>query len=62
MLGDPSLFTRTDEVDNSWRFIDQILSAWDRGVSPPVAYAAGTWGPPEADTLIERDGFEWRRL
>ncbi len=62
MLGDPSLFTRTDEVDNSWRFVDQILSAWSRGVSPPVAYPAGTWGPPEADRLIERDGFEWRRL
>ncbi len=62
MLGDPSLFTRTDEVDNSWRFVDQILSAWSRGVSPPVAYPAGTWGPPEADKLIERDGFEWRRL
>ncbi|HEY2158218.1 MAG TPA: glucose-6-phosphate dehydrogenase [Isosphaeraceae bacterium] len=62
MLGDPSLFTRTDEVDNSWRFVDQILSAWSRGVAPPVAYPAGTWGPPEADKLIERDGFVWRRL
>ncbi len=62
MLGDPSLFTRTDEVDNSWRFVDQILGAWDRGVSPPAAYPAGTWGPPEADKLIERDGFSWRRL
>lgn len=62
MLGDPSLFTRTDEVDNSWRFVDQILGAWDRGVSPPATYPAGTWGPPEADALIERDGFTWRRL
>jgi glucose-6-phosphate 1-dehydrogenase len=62
MLGDPSLFTRTDEVDNSWRFVDQILSAWDRGIAPPATYPAGTWGPPEADRLIERDGFEWRRL
>ena len=62
MLGDPSLFTRTDEVDNSWRFVDQILGAWDRGVSPPASYPAGTWGPPEADKLIERDGFSWRRL
>jgi glucose-6-phosphate 1-dehydrogenase len=62
MLGDPSLFTRTDEVDTSWRFVDQILAAWDRGISPPATYPAGTWGPPEADQLIERDGFTWRRL
>ena len=62
MLGDPSPFTRTDEVDNSWRFVDQILGAWERGVSPPVTYPAGTWGPSEADALIERDGFAWRRL
>jgi glucose-6-phosphate 1-dehydrogenase len=62
MLGDPSLFTRTDEVDNSWRFVDDILAAWSRGVAPPVTYPAGTWGPPEADRLIARDGFAWRRL
>jgi glucose-6-phosphate 1-dehydrogenase len=62
MLGDPSLFTRSDEVDAAWRFITSILEAWDRGVSPPVFYPAGTWGPPEADRLIERDGGTWRRL
>jgi glucose-6-phosphate 1-dehydrogenase len=62
MLGDPTLFTRTDEVDSAWRFITPILDAWDRGVSPPVPYPAGTWGPPEADELLDRDGAEWRRL
>ena len=62
MLGDPSLFTRTDEVDNAWQFIDPILDAWSRGVAPPAQYPAGTWGPPEADRLIERDGMAWRRL
>ena len=62
MLGDPSLFTRTDEVDSAWRFVGAILDAWDRGVGPPVAYPAGTWGPPEADGLIGRDGGTWRRL
>ena len=62
MLGDPSLYTRSDEVDSAWRFITPILDAWDRGVAPPVAYPAGTWGPPEADALIGRDGATWRRL
>jgi glucose-6-phosphate 1-dehydrogenase len=62
MLGDPTLFTRTDEVDSAWRFITTILDAWDRGVGAPVPYPAGTWGPPEADQLIEADGGSWRRL
>ncbi len=62
MLGDPTLFTRTDEVDSAWRFITTILDAWDRGVGQPVPYPAGTWGPPEADRLIEADGGSWRRL
>ncbi len=62
MLGDPTLFTRTDEVDSAWRFITTILDAWDRGKAPPVPYPAGTWGPAEADTLIQNDGDTWRRL
>ena len=62
MLGDPTLFTRTDEVDSAWRFINPILEAWGQGVSPPQDYKAGTWGPDAADELIERDGSHWRRL
>jgi glucose-6-phosphate 1-dehydrogenase len=63
MLGDPTLFTRTDEVDSAWRFITAVLDAWHRpGAAPPAAYPAGTWGPPEADALIARDGLRWRRL
>ncbi|WP_165227261.1 glucose-6-phosphate dehydrogenase [Aquisphaera insulae] len=63
MLGDPTLFTRTDEVDSAWRFITTILDAWESpDASPPATYVAGSWGPPEADKLIEADGFTWRRL
>ena len=63
MLGDPTLFTRTDEVDNAWQFITPILDAWHRPDAPPPAkYAAGTWGPKEADELVARDGARWRRL
>ena len=63
MLGDPTLFTRTDEVDFAWRFITAILDAWDRPDAAPLAsYEAGTWGPPEADELLKADGARWRRL
>jgi glucose-6-phosphate 1-dehydrogenase len=63
MLGDPTLYTRTDEVESAWRFITSILDAWQLTTAPPpVNYSAGSWGPPEADALIARDGAEWRRL
>ena len=63
MLGDPTLFTRTDEVDSAWRFITAILDAWDRpDAAPPVDYQAGTWGPAQADELLKADGARWRRL
>ncbi len=63
MLGDPTLFTRTDEVDNAWRFITSILDAWAEPDAPPPAdYPAGSWGPRAADDLIRRDDAVWRRL
>jgi glucose-6-phosphate 1-dehydrogenase len=63
MLGDPTLYTRTDEVESAWRFITSILDAWQApGAPPPVNYVAGSWGPAEADALIARDGAQWRRL
>jgi glucose-6-phosphate 1-dehydrogenase len=61
LRGDGTLFTRRDEVEQQWAFVDQILDAWRRGMPPLAQYPAGSWGPPEADTLIERDGREWRR-
>jgi glucose-6-phosphate 1-dehydrogenase len=63
MLGDPTLYTRTDEVESAWRFITSILDAWELPEAlRPVNYVAGSWGPPEADALIARDGTQWRRL
>ena len=60
MLGDSTLFIRRDEVETSWRIIDSITSAW-KNMSPDTIYPykAGTWGPPEADALIQKDGYEW---
>ncbi len=62
MLGDPSLFTRSDEVDNAWRFITEIIDAWNASKEPMATYPAGSWGPPEADAILSRDGAKWRRL
>jgi glucose-6-phosphate 1-dehydrogenase len=61
MLGDATLFTRSDEVDEQWALVDTVVAAWkrDRPVFPN--YAAGSWGPPSADELIQRDGRSWRR-
>ena len=60
MVGDPTLFIRTDEVEQAWRIVDPILEAWSEDAEPLAPYAAGTWGPSEADRLIERDGRRWR--
>ena len=62
MLGDPTLFTRTDEVDSAWQFVTPILDAWRQLDAEPVPYPAGSWGPDAADALLARDGARWRRL
>jgi glucose-6-phosphate 1-dehydrogenase len=61
MLGDATLFTRADEVDEQWALVDTIAAAWrrDRPVFPN--YDAGMWGPRSADELLHRDGRSWRR-
>ncbi|HUJ64551.1 MAG TPA: glucose-6-phosphate dehydrogenase [Acidimicrobiales bacterium] len=60
MVGDPTLFIRSDEVDQAWQIVDPILEAWASKSVPLAGYAAGTWGPRQADQLIERDGRQWR--
>jgi glucose-6-phosphate 1-dehydrogenase len=60
MVGDPTLFIRSDEVDQAWRIVDPILEAWQGRAVPLSGYAAGTWGPRQAEQLIERDGRQWR--
>jgi glucose-6-phosphate 1-dehydrogenase len=62
MVGDASLFTRNDEVERAWEILDPILRTWEKGEGGPLHfYGAGTWGPPAADELLERDGRAWRR-
>ena len=59
MRGDSTLFTRWDEVEYSWRFVDQIERWWHTSNEPIPIYASGTWGPKEADLLMKNDGREW---
>jgi glucose-6-phosphate 1-dehydrogenase len=61
MLGDQTLFTRTDEVEEQWSLVDAIVAAWRRDRPAFPNYAAGTWGPVSANELIARDGRAWRR-
>jgi glucose-6-phosphate 1-dehydrogenase len=61
MVGDPTLFIRSDEVDQAWQIVDPLLSSWQRGESPLPRYEAGTWGPRQADQLLARDGRQWRK-
>ena len=61
MLGDATLFTRIDEVEEQWSLVDSIVSAWARDRPGFPNYPAGTWGPPNADDLLHRDQRSWRR-
>jgi glucose-6-phosphate 1-dehydrogenase len=60
--GDPTLFTRRDEVEAEWAIVQPILDAWaDPAAAAPFPYAAGSWGPEEADTMISLTDRTWRR-
>ena len=60
MLGDSTLFTRTDEVEEQWKLVDAIIAGWQRDNPAFPNYPAGSWGPPTADELMQRDGRSWR--
>ncbi len=61
MLGDAALFARHDGVEASWRILMPVLEAWENStVKALPTYEAGTWGPKEAEELLNRDGCWWR--
>jgi glucose-6-phosphate 1-dehydrogenase len=64
MLGDQTLFTRSDEVEEAWRVVTPALMDWESSNEQDLVpkYEAGTWEPAEAELLINRDGRKWRRL
>lgn len=60
LAGDRTLFTRSEGIEASWQFIDNILYAWKTQPPPEFPnYPVGSWGPKEAEELIEKDGREW---
>jgi glucose-6-phosphate 1-dehydrogenase len=60
LVGDATLFIRSDEVQQAWRIVDPYLQAWSEPGGALLTYPAGTWGPHMADLLVERSGDEWR--
>jgi glucose-6-phosphate 1-dehydrogenase len=60
MIGEPTLFARSDEVEAQWRVVDPLLKYWETHTKKPLPeYPAGSWGPPEADKLLAREGLHW---
>ena len=57
MIGDQTLFTGWSEVENAWKVIDVLIDTFND--AKPFKYKAGTWGPEEAQKLIEKDGRKW---
>ena len=62
MHGDPTLFMRRDAVETAWRWVMPVLEHWASRTDPLPQYAPGSWGPAEADRLIESTGRTWRPL
>jgi len=63
MIGDQTLFQRADMVEAGWCVVSSVLDVWK--ALPPrnfPNYPAGTWGPKEAEELLERDGRHWRNF
>jgi glucose-6-phosphate 1-dehydrogenase len=52
LMGDPTLFIRTDEVQQAWKIVDPVLNGFQEDLIPLAFYQAGTWGPKEADRLL----------
>jgi glucose-6-phosphate 1-dehydrogenase len=62
MLGDATLFQRSDMVETAWRIVNPIQDVWD--ALPPRKfpnYPAGSWGPKESEELLTKDHRHWSR-
>jgi glucose-6-phosphate 1-dehydrogenase len=60
LKGDLTLFVRQDQIEAMWEAVDPIISCWED--QPPINfpnYTAGTWGPPEANRLLQKEGRRW---
>jgi glucose-6-phosphate 1-dehydrogenase len=62
LIGDATLFIRSDEVEQCWRIVDPIIERWADDTRPIPTYEAASWGPADADRLIGRNGRSWRNF
>jgi glucose-6-phosphate 1-dehydrogenase len=63
LIGESTLFTRSDEVEQAWRLVDSVHRSWDQqNIRDLPLYACGSMGPVEADLLLEREGRRWVRV
>ena len=60
MIGDPTLYTRQDMVEASWRAVEPILDDWAVRKFDFPNYEPGSWGPAAADAMLARNGHHWR--
>ncbi len=61
MVGDATLFQRADMVEASWKIVSPVLDVWDAIPARNFPnYESGTWGPPESDELLQKDGRNWK--
>ena len=58
--GNPSLFVRRDEIEASWKWIDNIINLWKSEDVPMEEYISGGWGPSNADLLLKREFRAWK--
>ncbi|MES2199715.1 MAG: glucose-6-phosphate dehydrogenase [Chlamydiota bacterium] len=63
ILGDNTLFARSDEVFASWQLVTPVLETWNALKGQELSsYPSGSWGPKKADDLLKTDGRKWRLL
>ncbi|HYW95083.1 MAG TPA: glucose-6-phosphate dehydrogenase [Bacteroidales bacterium] len=61
MVNDPTLYSRGDAVETTWKFLEPVLNLWQENDHIPLyGYPVGTWGPEIADKLIEEPDITWR--
>ncbi|CAL4322503.1 glucose-6-phosphate dehydrogenase [Buchnera aphidicola] len=59
MKGIQTLFVSKKEIEESWKWIDLIIDAWNKKNEFPALYKSGTWGPDESEKIIQQDARIW---
>jgi glucose-6-phosphate 1-dehydrogenase len=62
MLGDQTLFWRSDGIEAAWSLVTPVLKRWNEKGCPLAFYQSGSWGPRQSEALLHHDGRRWRTL